>query len=34
MPTSGEMTMNDSVCIHFVPHVIAASPARAIAAPA
>src|SRR5216117_3580587 len=34
MPTSGETTMNDSVCVHLVPHVIAAKPPRATAAPA
>ena len=28
MPSSGEMTMNDSVSTHFEPHVIAARPAR------
>src|SRR3954465_8152422 len=31
---SGDNTMNDSVWIHFVPHVIAARPAFATAAPA
>src|SRR3954469_4281689 len=30
----GEITMNDSVWIHLVPHVMAAVPPRAIAAPA
>ena len=33
-PTSGEITMNESVWIHFVPQVIALQPAFATPAPA
>ena len=33
-PTSGEMTMKDRVCTHFVPQVIALHPAFATPAPA
>ena len=34
IPTSGEMTMNDSVCTHLTPQVMALHPALATAAPA
>ena len=33
-PTSGEITMKESVCTHFGPQVIALNPAFAIAEPA
>ena len=33
-PINGEITMKASVCFHFTPHTIAASPALATAAPA